>query len=321
MNLTTAFGNRLTHAIETKKSCVVVGLDPQLQLFPSNLTRPLENASGEDWFACASEIVLDFGRQIVDAVADLAPAIKLQAAFYERLGPTGLEAMRRTIKHARQCNLIVILDAKRNDIESTAEAYAAAYLGSEDGLGGCPFDVDALTINPYLGSDGVLPFVRAAAPHGKGVFVLVRTSNPSAAEFQDLDVARGAGTEPLCYAIARKVHEWGTETTSLSQYSSVGAVVGATFPQEAITLRRLMPRSFFLVPGVGAQGADTSQLSVFFDETGSGALISASRSVIYAYQRTPNRNKPFADAARDAALRLRDTIERARSQAANAKKT
>lgn len=312
------FGNHLTRAIETKKSCVVVGLDPHLQFFPASLTGPLKNISGEDWFTCASDIVFDFGRQIVDAVADLVPAIKLQAAFYERLGPAGLEAMRRTVKHARQRNLIVILDAKRNDIGSTAEAYAAAYLGSGDSLGS-PFDVDALTINPYPGSDGVLPFVRAAVLYGKGVFVLVRTSNPSASEFQDLNVGNGTETEPLCHAIARKVDEWGREKASTDHYSSVGAVVGATFPQEAIALRRLMPRSFFLVPGVGAQGADTSQLSVFFDESGSGALVSASRSVIYAFKRTSGRSRTFADAARDATMRLRDTVERARSQAANGK--
>ena len=278
------FADRLSELIEKRNSSVVVGLDPDIDLLPHYLTDRLANISGADWFPAAANLVFDFGRQIVDAIFDVVPALKPQVAFYEALGPPGLIALQRTIDYARQKGLIVICDAKRNDIESTAVAYAESYLGpigphaSRD----CPFNVDALTVNPYLGSDGVLPFVQAAAATGKGIFVVVRTSNPSAAEFQDLPVLSNTGnTEPLCHIVAKKVQEWGAALTEGSRYSAVGAVVGATAPREAVALRRLMPSAFLLVPGVGAQGGDTNQLSVFFDERGSGALVSASRSLIF----------------------------------------
>ncbi len=315
------FGSRLQRAVEKRGSAVVVGLDPEVKLFPRALTEPLKTLQGAEWFGRAAEIVLDFGCRIIDAVADLVPAIKPQAAFYERLGPAGIGALHRTIEHARRQGLIVILDAKRNDIESTATAYADAYLGKADATlpDGCPFDVDALTVNPYLGSDGVLPFVQAAVARSKGIFVLVKTSNPSASDFQDLVVARPSGSkEPLCHAVARKVNEWGGESVDSNQYSAVGAVVGATYPSEALVLRQLMPRAFFLVPGVGAQGGDIAQLHVFFDRRGSGALIAASRSLIYAHRRVPERENAFQEIAREATMELSAAVERARGFASEA---
>jgi orotidine-5'-phosphate decarboxylase len=319
--MTEGFAYRLKTASDRKNSAVIVGLDPDVRLLPRGLTEGLEGVADGEWFVRAADIVFDFGRQIIDAVSDIIPAIKPQVAFYEKLGPAGMEALRRTIAYARRNGLIVILDAKRNDIESTATAYAESYLGSigSSPSRNCAFDVDALTINPYLGSDGVLPFLQAAATHRKGIFVLVKTSNPSAAEFQDLPVIGRSGNEPLFHVIARKVNQWGAELTDSSQYSAVGAVVGATFPQEAFLLREIMPRSFFLVPGVGAQGGDISQLSVFFDRHGSGALVAASRSVIYAY-RHAGHEEAFQDAARKATIELRASVERARAKASAVKR-
>lgn len=316
------FGSRLKESIDTKKSAVVVGLDPDIRLFPSSLKRSLHDVSGPAWYRGAAELVFEFGRLIIDAVFDIVPAIKPQAAFYERFGPPGLEALRRTIEYAHGAQLLVILDAKRNDIESTATAYADAYLGplASTSVDGCPFDVDALTINAYLGSDGVQPFVNAAAARSKGVFVLVKTSNPSAAEFQDLSVLGGPnGPEPLYHFIARKVDQWGAACIDASGYSAVGAVVGATYPREASLLRGLMPRAFFLVPGVGAQGGDVSHLAVFFDKSGSGALVSASRSLIYAYLREPTRDAAFQQLTREATLELRASVERVRAEAAQSR--
>jgi orotidine-5'-phosphate decarboxylase len=229
----------------------------------------------------------------------LVPAVKFQSAFYEAYGPEGSAALHATVEHAKRKGLIVIFDGKRNDIGSTAEAYARAYLGKVP-VGGAfqpSWHADAMTINPYLGTDGVMPFVKIAAREHKGVFVLVRTSNGSAGEFQNL-VSQG---QPLYRHVARKVMEWATGHQGDSGYNLVGAVVGATYPRELAELRDALPGILFLVPGYGTQGGTSADIAAAFDENGLGALINNSRGVTYAYKRPPYHAR-YADRWHEAVL-------------------
>jgi orotidine-5'-phosphate decarboxylase len=269
------FADRLLAEVDRKRSHVVVGLDPRVDLLPAEL-RPED---GDD-VAAAAEAVAAFNRLVIDAVSEHAVAVKPQAAFYERLGCPGMEAFARTIRHARERGLPVIADAKRNDIASTAAAYAAAYLG---GGAADDFVVDAVTVNPYLGADGVLPFVEAAAKHGRGVFVLVKTSNPSSVDVQDLE----CGGRPLYRAVGDLVERWGAEHRGERGYSLVGAVVGAPFPAQLGELRAAMPHTLFLIPGYGAQGAGVEEVVPGFDAAGSGAVVNSSRGVIFAWRQEP----------------------------------
>lgn len=311
------FADRLIEAIERCKSVVVVGLDPIPELLPPELIVDSVKENDAGALECMAAAVTRFNCSIIDAIADLVPAVKPQSAFYERLGPAGISTLLHTIEYAKSKGLIVILDAKRSDIATTAEAYAEAYLGEAnlgDELGRVKvFGVDALTVSPYLGSDGVLPFLRVAEQYGRGVFVLARTSNPSSVELQHLSVTDDrAGSTPLAEFLAREIHRWGIESVSDSGYSALGAVVAATFSGEAHRFRELMPRAYFLVPGIGAQGADVSQVSAFFNADGLGALISASRSLIYAYRSAEWSGLAFGEATSRATEKLRDAVERAR---------
>jgi orotidine-5'-phosphate decarboxylase len=272
------FPDRILNAVRSVGSAVVVGFDPRLADLPSGFVDRFPSD-----LAGTAEALKVFGCGVVDAVASLVAIVKLQAAFYELFGPEGMAALQATARYARQRGLLVILDGKRNDIGSTAEAYARAYLGP------CPLGepgepawaVDALTVNPYLGSDGVAPFVKAAAEEGRGVFVLVRTSNPTAGEFQDL-VADG---RPIYQHVAQHLAGWAEGHRDGSGYSCVGAVVGATHPEELAVLRRMLPRILFLVPGYGAQGASAADVAGAFEADGSGALINSSRGLTFAYNR------------------------------------
>lgn len=315
------FPDRLLTAIARLKSAVVVGLDPYLDYLPPQFQEGFVEQSGVEALKVAAAAVREFDRRIIDAISDVVPAVKPQAAFYERLGVPGISTLLDTIQYARSKGLLVILDAKRNDIAHTAEAYADAYLRGTT-MPGKPrqvptFIVDALTVTPYLGSDGVLPFVNAGASCGQGIFVLVKTSNPSSVEVQDLVVCKPGGSDkPLSHVIGDKVSEWGSTVIGTSGYSLVGAVVGATFPHEARALRRIMPRSIFLVPGVGAQGANLATLPEFFNDDGHGAIIAASRSLIYAYREAEWAGLPFDEATRRATMKLRDEVQAAREKAA-----
>jgi orotidine-5'-phosphate decarboxylase len=313
----TTFSDRLTTAIGKKGSAVVVGLDPQLELLPPAMLSSLRSQSSNDPLDAAANIVLDFNKLVIEAVHDLVPAVKPQIAFYERLGIPGMHALAQTIDFAHQRDLIVILDAKRNDISSTATAYAEAFIGRSEIPGFADpieiFGVDAITINPYLGSDGIYPFINTAMNYGRGLFVLVKTSNPSSVEFQDLLVYnKGENHGKLSHAVARKVAEWGESSLGRCGYSQVGAVVGATFPTEAMELRNIMPKAIFLVPGIGTQGGEPQNVSCFFRGDGLGAIISASRSLIYAY-RLPRYSKlSIENAIRRATQDLSQEVERAR---------
>lgn len=296
------FADKLVAQVLSKQSHLVVGLDPSLDLLPAHLVDRFQKEYGPTQQAAAMAI-LEFNLGMIDAVADLVPAVKPQMAFYEEYGPAGMEVLGQTVRYAQQKGLIVILDGKRNDIGSTAEAYARAYLGrgfvGENGAAQAR-GVDAITVNPYLGEDGVKPFI-SYGPE-KGIFVLVKTSNPSSGQLQDLLVMPGeqdvlVGQEepsepsgpaiPLYEVVASLVDQWGRDQVGKSGYSSVGAVVGATYPEVARRLRALMPRAYFLVPGFGAQGATAEDAAAAFNEDGMGALVNVSRAVIYAFRNDP----------------------------------
>ncbi|MDR2529430.1 MAG: orotidine-5'-phosphate decarboxylase [Synergistaceae bacterium] len=285
----------LIDAIETTGNPTALGLDTRVEYLPQSF---------RCGFSEAARAVRAFNRALIDALADIVPCVKAQAACYEALGPEGMETFRDTLLYAREKGMVTIADVKRNDIGSTAEAYAAAYLGSS-----APFPADFVTINAYLGSDGVRPFLAECEKNGGGIFVLVRTSNLSAGEFQDLTLRDADGTErPLYEHVALKAAEWGRDLTGKRGYSAVGAVVGATWPEESQKLRSLLPHTFFLVPGYGAQGATAKDLAGCFDGKGRGAVVNASRSLLLAYKK---RNaEDFAAAARDEALRMRDELRK-----------
>lgn len=293
-----SFAQRLREAIAAKKSPLVIGLDPDLSKFPPALSAVLEG--DKEAAACA---ILAFNRALIDATCDLAAAVKPQAAFYEVYGSQGVRALEETAAYARQKGLLVILDAKRGDVPNTAQAYARAYLAPENETT-CP--VDALTVNPYLGRDSVDPFIRAARENGKGIFVLVRTSNPGAGDLQDLTTSETG--RPLWQEVAAWVAAWAEATRGAETYSPVGIVAGITYPEEAALLRTMLPHSYLLLPGVGAQGGQAPDALPCFDKEGLGALVVAARSVIYAYSRPPYKDRftpdKFAAAAREAAADL-----------------
>lgn len=311
--------DRLVEAIRRTKAPICVGLDPQMSFLPDEVTKKAYQEFGQT-LEGAAEAIWQFNRAITDAVADLVPAVKPQIAMYEQFGLPGLQAFARTVEYCRSKGLIVIGDVKRGDIGSTSAAYAAAHLGKvtvgENTFSA--FDEDICTVNPYLGSDGVMPFVKECAACGKGIFVLVKTSNPSSGEFQDRMVAADDGrTVPLYELVGRKVDEWASDPALIGEsgYSEVGAVVGATYPQMGERLRAIMPKSFILVPGYGAQGGTGKDLVPFFREDGLGAIVNSSRGIIAAYKKAPYADRfgseGFADAAREAVLDMKKDIEQA----------
>lgn len=270
----------LNEKIILKKSATCVGLDPVLEKIPECYKKMYRNCNNE--FEAVGEILFDFNKDIIDSVADIVPIVKPQMAFYEQYGVFGLQAFDKTVKYAKQKGLLVIEDGKRNDIGNTAMAYANAHLGKVNFLSKeeSVFDVDWLTVSPFLGWDGVKPFVDVCLKNTKGIFVLVRTSNLSAGEVQDCCNADG---ESVSIQIAKSINDFSKKYYAEATYAPIGAVVGATYPNEAITLRKTMPKSIFLVPGYGIQGGGAKDVVNCFNEDGLGAVVSASRSIIYAY--------------------------------------
>lgn len=269
------FGDRLAAAVRRTKNPVVVGLDPRIEPLPAGiLPSGIRNDCKPGDFASAAEAFVTFCRGVIDAVAPLVPAVKPQAACFEQLGPPGMAALGQVVRYAAEAGLLVIMDGKRNDIGSTAAAYADGFLGP-----GSAWGADALTVSPYLGDDSLRPFVEVAQARGAGLFVLVKTSNPGGGQFQDL-VADG---RPLYRHVAQYVERLAGETLGAAGYGSVGAVVGATYPEQLAELRSAMPRSWFLVPGFGSQGAGARDVAGAFDERGLGAVINNSRGIIFAH--------------------------------------
>lgn len=275
------YTDRLNAAVRAKQTPALVGLDPRLDQLPESIvaaTRDRHPAATE----AAAAAFEEFCSRVIDVVAPLVPAVKPQAAFFEQYGPAGCLALQRVIRRARNAGLIVICDAKRGDIGSTAQAYAEAYLAGEDPEA-TVWGADALTVNPYLGRDTLEPFVKVATERGAGIYVLVRTSNPGAATFQD----RETDGQKLFQHVASVVEGFNAETTGESGYGIVGAVVGATYPAELSELRQAMPQTPFLVPGYGAQGGGAADVAGGFADDGLGALVNSSRGINFAYRREP----------------------------------
>ncbi len=303
------FADQLIAAIRRKNSCVVVGLDPYFQLIPHTVKqKPI--ISHKPSLEYAARVILEFNMQVINLIAPHAAIIKPQIAFYELYGWWGVWAYAETIKYAKQKELLVIGDVKRGDVPSTAEAYANAHIGEVriDTIAEAPFGADAITVNPYLGTDSLLPFIQTAKKHNKGIFVLVKTSNPGSGEFQDLM----CGERKLHEIIAQKTHEWGGDLIGKKGYSSVGAVVGATYSHEIEFLRKTIPLAYFLVPGYGAQGATAKDIKYCFNQDGLGAIINASRSILYAYNISPWKEKygvnDWEDATQEAVIKMNEEI-------------
>ncbi len=290
---------KLIENIRKTNAPIVVGLDPMLDYIPAHIQEKAFAAYGET-LAGAAEAVWQFNKGIVDATCDLIPAVKPQIAMYEQFGVEGMAAYKKTVEYCQEKGLVVIGDIKRGDIGSTSAAYAAGHLGKVrvGKKSYASFDADFVTLNPYMGSDGILPFIKTAKEEKKGVFILVKTSNPSSGEFQD----RLIDGRPLYEWVGEKVAQWGQEHMG-EAYSYVGAVVGATYPEMGKTLRRLMPKAFILVPGYGAQGGKGADLVPFFNEDGLGAIVNSSRGIIAAYRQEKYQNfgpEGYQDAARAA---------------------
>ena len=323
--------DRLQKKIDKMKSPIVVGLDPALEHIPPEILERYIAEKGETLEAAAAA-AFEFNKGLIDAICDIAPAVKPQSAYYEALGPEGVRALKMTCDYAKSRGMYVICDAKRNDIGSTAEAYAAAYLGAVK-VGGAElraFDADALTINAYLGADGIKPFIEAAMKYDKAVFALVKTSNPSAGDLQDMYIMkdRGAslrensgeenrnggfaaqGEEPrtVYTAVGDLLERISLETTGEYGFTRVGAVVGATYPEEAEYLRARLQRTFFLVPGYGAQGGSADEAAYAFNRDGRGAIVNSSRAIIAAWKKSGG---DYREAARSETLRMRDDLRRA----------
>lgn len=300
--------NKLVEKIKQTNAPIVVGLDPMMGFIPEHITKRAFKEHGET-LEGAAEAVWLFNKAIVDSTCDLIPAVKPQIAMYEQFGIPGMTAFKRTVDYCKEKGLVVIGDIKRNDIGSSSSAYAVGHLGkvtvgSKSYYG---FDEDFVTVNPYLGSDGVKPFLEVCKEEKKGIFVLVKTSNPSSGEFQD----RLIDGKPLYELVGEKVAAWGEECMG-TDYSYVGAVVGATYPEMGKVLRKIMPKSFILVPGYGAQGGKGKDLVHFFNEDGLGAIVNSSRGIIAAYKNDQYKERfapeNFADASRQAVLDMIDDI-------------
>lgn len=271
---------KLIAKIQKTNAPIVVGLDPMLNYIPEQIKAAAFAEFGET-LEGAAEAVWQYNKAIVDEVYDLIPAVKPQIAMYEQFGIPGLQAFKRTVDYCKEKDLVVIGDVKRGDIGSTSAAYATAHLGQVQ-VGSqllTPFGEDFATVNPYLGSDGIKPFLEVCKEEKKGIFILVKTSNPSSGEFQD----RLIDGKPLYELVGEKVAEWADSCMG-DQYSYVGAVVGATYPEMGKTLRKIMPKSFILVPGYGAQGGKGADLVHFFNEDGLGAIVNSSRGILAAYK-------------------------------------
>lgn len=302
--------NKLIAKIQKTNAPIVVGLDPMLKFIPDHITKKAYEQFGET-LEGAAEAVWQFNKEIVDHTYDLIPAVKPQIAMYEQFGVAGIKAFKKTLDYCREKDLVIIGDIKRGDIGSTSEAYAVGHLGKVQ-IGNktyAGFDEDFATVNPYLGSDGVKPFIDVCKEEKKGIFVLVKTSNPSSGEFQD----RLVDGRPLYEIVGEKVAEWG-ESHMGDSYSYVGAVVGATYPEMGKTLRKIMPKAYILVPGYGAQGGKGKDLVHFFNEDGLGAIVNSSRGIIAAYKQEQYAKfgaEHFGEAARAAVIDMQKDIAQA----------
>ncbi len=303
--------NKLNAKMTQMNAPVVVGLDPMLSYIPEHIMNKAIAEFGETLEA-AGEAIFEYNKGIVDAIYDIVPAVKPQVAMYEQFGIPGMIAYKKTIDYCKSKDLVIIGDVKRGDIGSTSEAYAIGHLGKVT-IGSrtyAGFDEDFATVNPYLGTDGIKPFVDVCKKENKGIFVLVKTSNPSSGEFQD----RLVDGRPLYEYVGEQVAKWGEDCMG-DGYSYVGAVVGATYPEQGKILRKIMPKTLILVPGYGAQGGQGKDLVHYFNEDGLGAIVNSSRGIICAYKQdrySSYGSLNYADASRQAAIDMIEDINTAR---------
>ena len=298
---------RLQDKIREMKNPTVAGLDPKPEYVPSFIVEEKMKQYGQT-LRCAAEAIYEYNVGLIDALCDVVPAVKPQSAFYERFGFEGVEVLKRTVDYAKSKGLYVIMDAKRGDIGSTAEGYSEAYLGSVT-IGETevePFGCDCLTINAYLGSDGINPFIKDCVARDRAVFALVKTSNPSSGELQNIV----AGDRKVYNVVGDLLERLSKDTVDKYGYTCVGAVTGATYPMDIRDLRRRLEKTFFLVPGYGAQGGKAEDVQYAFDEYGHGAIVNSSRGIICAWQKTGKEGKDFGEAARDAAIAMREDLKK-----------
>lgn len=293
--------DRLIERIIELQNPTCAGLDTDFNYLPEEMKRSVST------FEEVSECIAEFNMNIIDKISDIVPAVKVQVAYYEMYGHAGMQAFEYTLNYARGRGLIVIADCKRNDIGSTAGCYSKAYLGNTDvnGKKSRAFAADMLTVNGYLGYDGIKPFVEDITAHDKSIFALVKTSNPSSGEFQNLKLEDG---KFIYEKMGELVKEWGKTTVGKYGYSEVGAVVGATHPEEAARLRAQMPNTFFLIPGYGAQGGSAEMLKVCFDNRGLGGVVNSSRGIICAYKNPKYSGMNYSEAARAACIDMQQDL-------------
>lgn len=297
--------DRLCAAILEKNNPTVAGLDPKLDFIPAFIKEASFLKYGNT-LEGAADALLTFNKGLIDALYDIVPAVKPQCAYYEMYGWQGVKALYETVQYAKEKGLFVITDGKRNDIGTTMEAYAAAHLGTVtvNGTDITPFDGDALTVNGYLGTDGIAPLLQICKDKDKGIFVLVKTSNKSSGELQDKLI----GDATVYRTMGDMCENWGADSHGKYGYSAVGAVVGATYPEQLAELRKALPHTFFLVPGYGAQGGGAKDVAPAFDANGLGAIINSSRGIMCAYKKGGYSEEQYAEAARAEALRMRDEL-------------
>lgn len=297
--------DRLCAAILEKNNPTVAGLDPKLDFIPAFIKEASFLKYGNT-LEGAADALLTFNKGLIDALYDIVPAVKPQCAYYEMYGWQGVKALYETVQYAKEKGLFVITDGKRNDIGTTMEAYAAAHLGTVtvNGADITPFDGDALTVNGYLGTDGIAPLLQICKDKDKGIFVLVKTSNKSSGELQDKLI----GDATVYRTMGDMCENWGADSHGKYGYSAVGAVVGATYPEQLAELRKALPHTFFLVPGYGAQGGGAKDVAPAFDANGLGAIINSSRGIMCAYKKGGYSEEQYAEAARAEALRMRDEL-------------
>ena len=296
---------RLIERIAQLQNPSVVGLDSLLDYIPQHIKEE-KFAQYGDTFDAAAQAILAYNKEIIDAICDIVPAVKPQAAYYEMYSWQGMWALCETVKYAQEKGMIVIMDGKRNDIGSTMQAYAKAHLGVSEVNGKelSAFGSDMLTVNGYLGSDGIEPLLPICDEKDKGIFVLVKTSNPSSGELQDQKI----GDKSISETMGAMCEQWGEKTQNSYGYSRVGAVVGATYPQQLSEMRQKMPHTFFLVPGYGAQGGGSYDVAGAFDKNGLGAIVNSSRAILTAWKKAGTDGKDFAQQARKAALTMKEDI-------------
>jgi orotidine-5'-phosphate decarboxylase len=314
------FADRLLRAIDKKENLGIVGLDPDVEFIPQQIQDRALDIVGDNNFEAVGFAFLDFNKKIIDDVADLVPAVKLQIAFYEIYKSRGIVAFDETVKYARKKGLVVIEDGKRNDVGNTARKYSEGHLGrvkllsrkDEKRIEVPSFDLDALTVNGYLGSDCVLEFVKDCKNHGKGIFVLDKTSNPSAGEIQDEVLESKI---KLSERMAQLINKWGEGTGGEESYRSIGAVVGATYASDAQNLRKIMASNIFLVPGLYTQGGQPEDIPNFVNKDGRGAIVNSSRGIIAAYRESEYLEKygeeNFYKASREKTVKMKEDITEA----------